>query len=464
MNAIPNHVEIPPIERELLGLLLVNPGAIHALNGKLTGRHFSHKVSRSAFEVMSALANGGAVLSPSLIAERIPADVAEMYRPVPFRAVVGAWMEAAPADGVTIDDLSLILSSRVMGDDLLALSTEMTRELGKSGLDVAELGVEFASRLEVILSGAKPERYGSIGEIARRYADAVAEVYKSERPRGFDWGIPEITKVMGYVAPGDLVVLGAPSGHGKTALATQVGLHIAGQAPVLMIQGEMDDQALVSRIVNAAAKVRSSDVERGHIREADASAVMMASTKFDAVPFDIDWRPAPTLERIRSRIRYAKHQRGGLGLVIVDHLKLVKIARRTKDRFEAIGLVCEGLKETAKDEGVAVLLLAQRTREAAKRDDLTFRISDLYGGGDIEENADSCLLLHMPSKKLKDMGPPHGQTAHDKWVMDLERWKGKAEAICGKRRRGKSGGKAELLWSGEATRFSSMDDEQDDLL
>lgn len=464
MNAPVRHVEIPDIEREILGLLLTDPGAIHGLGGKLTARHFSANVAAVTFETISAIAMSGSMVSPRIIREKIPRNIAEQYHPVPFDAVLASWMETAPSDGVTLDDLVSILAERVMRDDLIALSVDLKKAIANTGLDAGEIGVDFAERLEGLLSGVKPERYGSIGELARISADEVAKTFQSEKPVGYDFGIPEITKIMGFMAPGDLIVLGAPSGHGKTALATQIGLHVANQAPVLMIQGEMDGKAIAARLVNGAARVKASDIERGYIRQADVEAVLTAAQRYRLIPFDIDWRPAPTLERIKSRIKYAKHQRGGLGLVIVDHLKIVKPGRKTKDRFEAIAAVCEGLKEIAKDEGVAIVLLAQRTREAAKRGDLTFRISDLYGGGDIEENADSVLLLHMPHKSLIDMGAPHGQQAHDKWVLDLDIWKGMAEVICGKRRRGKPGGKAKIRWSGETTTFSSPDDDQGDLI
>jgi replicative DNA helicase len=109
------------------------------------------------------------------------------------------------------------------------------------------------------------------------------------------------------------------------------------------------------------------------------------------------------------------------------------------DRYEAVSEVSRSIKEIAKENGLAVLALAQLSREVEKRPDKRPQLSDLRESGQIEQDADAVIFLLRPEYYLQALEPQPSSPEHVEWQRQLDQVAGALEIICAKRRNGRTG-------------------------
>ena len=162
----------------------------------------------------------------------------------------------------------------------------------------------------------------------------------------------------------------------------------------------------------------------------------------------IDDRPKLAIEQIRDRCVQIK-RRHGLGLAVLDHLRLVRTFTKTKDKFERMEYVTGELKALAKDLGIAFLVLSQVTRSSQRRDDPFPKITDLDGGGAAEQDADWALGLFRRDRWLRNQRPLDMDSKEGReWADGMQRWKDRIEIKTLKRRRGSDGETREFGFDG----------------
>lgn len=209
-------------------------------------------------------------------------------------------------------------------------------------------------------------------------------------------GIAAFDEVTGGWHPGDLVILAARPGVGKTSLATQVALYLATRHRLAgVVSLEMEATQIVLRLVSAWLNIdiralRSREIEpsnRAKLRD-------LASEYGDSdMPLDIWSPPTTTLSGIRG---YAKRLalQGDLALLVVDYLQLVRPRDYRAPREQQVAEASRGLKAIAKELAVPVLCLSQMNRDAEKTGRAP-RLSDLRESGGIEQDADSVVFIHQ---------------------------------------------------------------------
>src|SRR4029453_16097641 len=133
----------------------------------------------------------------------------------------------------------------------------------------------------------------------------------------------------------------------------------------------------------------------------------------------------------------------GTRLIVVDHLHLIDLPGREPDTAK-LGIITGGLADLAKSLDISLLLLVQINREAERDKDHRPRISQMYGSGAIEQNADDIILLYRPGYYDQTPG------AVDQTLC---------EAIIGKQRNGPRGS-VNLKWHAETTMFTDWFDQK----
>jgi replicative DNA helicase len=200
--------------------------------------------------------------------------------------------------------------------------------------------------------------------------------------------------LLGELPRGEVVVVGARPGVGKTVFTFQQALSAAGgQAHVLFCSAEMGWSQLVAR-----AKTWRTGINLQHLLGHEPlSAADLAILRRDPLPparvFD---RAGMTTGDIRAVVaRYAITPRP-FDLVVVDHLHhLADRAEAKETRYLQVGRMIASLKEMAKAHNCVVVVAAQLNREAADREPT---LADLRDAGTIEEYASIVLLLHRTEK------------------------------------------------------------------
>lgn len=290
----------------------------------------------------------------------------------------------------------------------------MLRAVIRAGGELQRLGFEQGMDAEEIAARAGEVVFElSAGQRAKTvtWKDAVEEALKvldrrsgksgdGEYEEGMKTGWGRFDTLTGGFHRRELIVVGARPSIGKTLLALNIIDAVAAEhGRIFFASLEQGIVEIVHRMFSMKARVSSHNFRTGKFNEEQDVAITKTVDATKDYKITINPGSSQSLAQILSDSRRLKMQ-GGLDLVVVDYLGLLEGERRRHGtRVEEIGLLTRGMKRLAKDLDVAVILLAQLNRGIEGRVDKQPRLSDLRESGDIEQDADTVLMLHKPQAK-----------------------------------------------------------------
>lgn len=289
---------------------------------------------------------------------------------------------------------------------------------------------------------------GELVKVADAAADALCRI-DAIRERGQSAGVPtgllSFDNDQGGLFHGELTILAARPGNGKTSLALQIAEHNAERGRLVYFASlEMSASELSTRMACGSSGVSNRLVRIGQLTDKQAAALSEAFARQGSLALDIHDRPALTVAAIRREIR--KRKKRGIALAVVDYLQLITPDDRKLPREQQVARIVRSLKETAREYDIPVLCLCQLNRQADE--DEIPRLSQLRESGAIEQDADVVLFL---SKHEPTNDEPHN-----------------AVLTIAKNRNGETG-PIRLHWDGPRTKFScpegqfsEFDDPQED--
>lgn len=248
---------------------------------------------------------------------------------------------------------------------------------------------------------ALSERRGDQGP--RSVADILADGYLDElaaraegKVHGLTTGFVDIDKLTNGLRPGQLIVIAARPGEGKTTLAGDIAAYVAvglGQ-PVLFYSLEMAERELLDRFVSSLSGIPLLDILRGDVSD---DRFLQTMQQLHDAPLHIDDTPALHVSQIRARALRAKRKHG-LALVVVDYLQLVRA--KAERRHEEVATISRALKALAKELACPIIALSQLNRASEARNDKRPTLADLRESGQIEQDADIVALIYRDPKLL----------------------------------------------------------------
>ena len=194
---------------------------------------------------------------------------------------------------------------------------------------------------------------------------------------------------------GDLVILAARTGVGKTSLMLNFARNAAiGQhATVAMFSLEMGGEQLATRILSAEADVEMARLRLGRHTPQEESRVMRAHGLLGGASLFIDDSAVLSVPEIRAKCRRLQAEHG-LDLVIIDYLQLLHGAGRADTRTNEISQISRALKELARELNVPLIAAAQLSRAVETRSPHIPMLSDLRESGSIEQDADIVMFIY----------------------------------------------------------------------
>lgn len=214
---------------------------------------------------------------------------------------------------------------------------------------------------------------------------------------GYPTGLLTIDARTGGLFPGELVIIAARPGMGKTALLLEYADHLAAQPgdeefdgyAVHIFSYEMPDKQLVHRRTAARAQMDVSKLRRGGIRPDDEAAYVVAASSMSQLPIWIYDDPTITLMQARGIVRTAMHKMPRRKHVVMfDYIQLMPGVREAERREQEVAGVSRGLKVLAGELSVPVVANAQLNRDLEKRPKKRPVLSDLRDSGTLEQDAD----------------------------------------------------------------------------
>ncbi|MCB1773860.1 MAG: replicative DNA helicase [Gammaproteobacteria bacterium] len=242
-----------------------------------------------------------------------------------------------------------------------------------------------------VLSAVGVSRAVADCDLATAVDGALIDIQRaSKQLPGVPSGIARLDKTTGGFHPGDLAVLGARTGIGKTAL--MIRFAIGADCPVGIISSEQPRNQIAMRLLAMQAPANLSSLRNGQIDAASRKRVDDAAELLRQRTMKINDRPRPSVAEIRRQARTWR-QRHQIEVLFVDYLQRLRPEDSKRPRHEQVAEIAVGLKELARELEIPVIALAQLNREVEGRQDSTPRISDLRDSGAIEQEADLILLL-----------------------------------------------------------------------
>jgi replicative DNA helicase len=257
----------------------------------------------------------------------------------------------------------------------------------------------------------KSKHASTLEDCCLSYVDSLR---RGERMH-FGSGIKDVDFSVDGVAPGEVCVIGARPGHGKTALALQ-WLDAVSQAgtPCLLLSEEMPPVRLGYRRMLTISNLP----EEHHADNTDALEAEARQHHDGAAPCFVvtDCQRAERAAEVIDQFCSLHNVR----MVAVDYGQLLPAGGGTE--YERITNMSRILTSAARRNGAAMLLLVQLNRELEKRA-WKPRLSDLRDAGQIEADADLVLVSVWPSRAgIEENGQPVPQ--NEFWLSALKRRNG----------------------------------------
>jgi replicative DNA helicase len=434
----------PEAEQSVLGGLLLENAAADRVGDILGADDFYSDAHRAVFNAIMGL-----------IADNKPADVVTVgvalssLKKLDYiggMAYLGALVENVPT-AANIRRYAEIVRERAILRRLAAAGGEIAdaayNPMGRSVrevLDHAETKV-----FEIAEHGARGQQgFQELRPLLTQAVERIELLFHRDNPSdvtGVPTGFSDLDRMTSGLQEGDLIVIAGRPSMGKTALALNIGEHIAlsSKLPVAIFSMEMGSMQLAMRLIGSVGRVDQLKVRTGQLTPDDWGRLSEALGRLSEAAIHVDETPALNALELRARARRLARQYGGkLGAIVVDYLQLMQAVAEGENRATEISEISRSLKALAKELKVPVMALSQLNRSLEQRPNKRPIMSDLRESGAIEQDADVILFIYRDEVYNED-------------TQD----KGVAEIIIGKQRNGPIG-TIRLAFLGQFTRFENL--------
>ena len=190
---------------------------------------------------------------------------------------------------------------------------------------------------------------------------------------------------------GELTVIGARPGVGKTTFALQLAENIAGKGKnVAYVSLEMSETQMIQKMLSTKTRINSRKIRNGNLNDEEIQKINEECSNLSELKFNLLTR-INTIQQIEIEARKLKNK-NELDLLIIDYLQLVKNAGGFKSREQEVADMSRTLKLMSLELDIPIIALCQLNRNASK-DKPT--LADIRESGAIEQDADNVIFLYQ---------------------------------------------------------------------
>ena len=426
-------------ERAVLGAVLSDNTVIASVAEVIQAEDFSSPAHSQIFSAMLALD-----------LQQRPVDHLTLSDELKVRGQLAA--TGGPAYLMTLDQL-VPYSANATQYAQIVKAQAIRRRLAAAGRDIQELASQETGEIDALIDEAERkvfqiserQREGDlkpVRELMERTLELLDNLNRSTSGiTGLPSGFIDLDLQLTGFHRGELLVLAARPGLGKTSLALNVAMHVAlkEEKAVGLFSLEMPADQLLMRLLASAARVDMKKLRGGRLTAQDQEKFQQIAGALFNAPIYIDDSGTLSSFELRAKARRLKQKEPRLGLLVVDYLQLMHQTGKVENRQLEVSEISRSLKALAKELDIPILALSQLNRKIEERRGGKPMLSDLRESGAIEQDADVVMFIHRD-----DEGDT--QTAEH---AALE-----VELIVAKQRNGPIG-TIDLVFLSEYTRFES---------
>ena len=374
-------------EQNVIGSLLLDPESIGKIQGLEPDMFASELYGRMYLEFLRGYENGyqvNAVVLSAKIAD-FPADMVQKEIRTCLENTLTSVEVGSYADIV-------VREYRAAQLDRILQSVKPDPE------NVDEQTGELINDLEALLDGRESQAK-TLAEITRENKDRY---FKDDAAQRMYIGFPKLDDLLGGLEGGDMIVIGARPGVGKSAFVTQVTTSLARSGKrVGFYNLEMQEKQVYERFVVAESGIGLTRLRRAvRFLGDEEERFRRANEVLEKEDRIIITTGSKAMSEIRNESRHM-----GYDMIIIDYLQLLRADKTYRgNRYAEVGAISRAIKALAMELNIPIIALSQLNRVSEAREGKEPTMAELREAGDIEQDASVILLMWNMSKDSSRKG------------------------------------------------------------
>ena len=379
--------QAPEVEEAVIGAMMLDADSVYMAMESLKEKSFYDPKLRLIFAAMSKLFHERTAIDMMTVTERLRNDgtLNEIGGPGFL-----AGLTQKVGSGANIEFYVKILQQKTIQRDLIEVGYGILRKAFDETYEVDRLIEESQTEVFNAVQGNMRSGYVNLGQAINMAMERLEWVQKTDGLTGVPSGFPALDAITRGWQEGNLIVIGARPGHGKSAIALNMAVAAAvdNNIPTAFFTLEMANIELADRIIGSEVGLASGK-RKGKDKMEDYEWKLLESSlaKIVKAPLYIDETPGLTIAEFTSKIKRMVQEKG--------------VGNYGTNRALEIGDISRQLKETAKELRIPIIALAQLNRNVTQRLANSMgrpMLSDLKDSGSIEQDADMVLFINRPAK------------------------------------------------------------------
>lgn len=293
-------------------------------------------------------------------------------------------------DGLLVECLeSMTTSTDILSYAEIVIKEYKARQLSNI-LNVSPSAKDIDNQIEKLmadlesLNTAKEDNSVTAKELVAQFKD---KRFKDNREQGIPTGIHDLDKIVCGMDKGDLILVAARPGVGKTAFATQIALNTSKTYCTALISLEMTNEQLYDRII-----AKESGIELNRIRRA-CNATSQEWDIFQSANESFGEKKMVLVDDLTTVSEmYMFLKRKQAEIAVIDYAQLITPEGKYKgNRYAEVGEISHALKKMAKKLNIPIVLLTQLNRVKNELSEPT--MAEIRESGDFEQDASVIILL-----------------------------------------------------------------------
>ena len=442
---------VPPqavdLEKAILGAMMIDKRGVDEVIELLDDEAFYLPEHQEIFSAIRDLFNQGKPIDILTVTE-------ELRKRGTLQQVGGEYylitLSNLVATAAHVEYYARIVLQMYVKRRLIEISNEIIEKAYDETVDVLDLLDKAEQDLFEVSQGSLKSNSAKIDKVVTEVKEQLEQLAKQEGLSGISTGFPSLDEYTSGWQNGDLIIIAARPGMGKTAFVLSMARNMAvdHKVPVAIFNLEMTSEQLIKRLFAIETEIPAEKFRSGKLTDMEWNLLNSKMDNIADAPIYINDSSMLSVFDLRSQARKLKRTKD-IGIIIIDYLQLMtaQVNNKSGNREQEISTISRNLKALAKELNIPIIALSQLSRKVEERSDKSGhkrpQLSDLRESGAIEQDADIVSFIYRPEYYKNEM-----------WEDDTPT-QDQAEFIIAKHRNGKTG-EIRMRFDSKFGRFSEL--------
>lgn len=435
-SEIPSNLYDIDMERAILSSIFYSDDAYSEISDIISASDFYFKPHFDIYSAMRECISHDEPIDPAFVKKRI----GDRYNDDAFSEIL------ATSAILDIAKYASELKEKAIKRSLIKIAYQMPSKVNEaeSSKDLVD---DISSEIYALVDGVEGGMIKDIHQIITEVAEELKKQKDAEDGDlvGIDTGFHTLNEYTKGFKKGELIIIAARPGMGKTAFALNiVSKVIKNGSGVVFFSLEMPAHQLMLRMLSAITSIPLSSIMTGKLTDEDLTRFNdECQAMLDRKLFFYD-SGYVNIHQVKTQLRKLKSSNQNIDLCVIDYIGLMTSSGNYSERHLQIAEISRGLKLLARELDIPIIALSQLNRGLEARANKRPMLSDLRESGAIEQDADTILFVYrtdfykaQEENEKREKAALEGREYEVNFELNLN--SEKAEIIVGKNRSGALG-------------------------